>query len=61
MGVSILSLIEILYYVTLRLACNINLKRNKKIKARKLSSIDVDHVPGVKIDYSPRNEVEKQD
>lgn len=61
MGVSILSLIEILYYVTLRLACNINLKRNKRIKARKLSGVDVDHVPGVKIDYSPRIDAEKND
>jgi hypothetical protein len=52
MGVSILSLVEILYYVTLRLACNLNQRRNKKIKARKNSSVDVDHVPGIKIDYS---------
>lgn len=59
MGVSILSLIEILYYVTLRLACNLNYRKNKKIKARKNSAIDVDHVPGIKVDIP--NNGEKQD
>lgn len=58
MGVSILSLIEILYYVTLRLACNLNFRKNQKIKDRKNSGIDVDHVPGIKVDLS---NVEKQD
>lgn len=61
MGVSILSLIEILYYVTLRLACNLNYQRNKKIKARKNSVMDVDHVPGIKIDCTSNNESAKQD
>lgn len=62
MGVSILSLIEILYYITLRLACNLNYRRKKDIKARRKSAaIDVDHVPGIKIDYSTKNETEKQD
>lgn len=61
MGVSILSLIEIVYYVTLRLACNLNYRRNKKIKARRISGIDVDHVPGIKVDYTPNVETVKQD
>lgn len=62
MGVSILSLIEILYYITLRLACNINLRKNRKIKARRLSSAaEADHIPGIKIDYTTKNETEKQD
>lgn len=52
MGVSILSIIEILYYLTLRLACNLNYRRNKKIKARRLSSVNVDAVPGIKVNFS---------
>lgn len=54
MGVSILSLIEILYYVTLRLACNLNYQRNKKNKARKNSVAD--QVPGIKVDAFTNDE-----
>lgn len=61
MGVSILSLIEILYYITLRLACNLNYRKRKSIKARRKSALEVDQVPGIKIDYSAKNEPEKQD
>jgi uncharacterized protein YrrD len=40
MGVSILSLVEIFYYLTLRLACNVNYqRRHRKIRAREISSI----------------------
>lgn len=61
MGVSILSLIEIVYYITLRLACNLNYRKNKKIKARQTSVYDVDHVPGIKIDYTNNDEASKLD
>jgi amiloride-sensitive sodium channel len=37
MGVSILSLIEIIYYLTIRLACNLNLRRLYRNKLRRLS------------------------
>lgn len=57
MGVSILSLIEILYYVTLRLACNLNYQRNKKNKARKNSVMDADQVPGIKVDAFTNEDV----
>ena len=56
MGVSILSLIEILYYITLRLACHLNYRRQKKIKARRVSSNppvlspNVDFIPGIKVE-----------
>lgn len=60
MGVSILSLIEIVYYVTLRLVCNLNYRRNKKIKARRMSTVDIDHVPSLKINFSS-NDDEKKD
>lgn len=54
MGVSILSLIEILYYITLRLACNLNYRRKKRNKIRRASIIDgkSEPLPGIKIDYS---------
>lgn len=39
MGVSILSLVEIVYYVTLRLACNLNLSRNRKVKQERKNSL----------------------
>ncbi|CRK87601.1 CLUMA_CG001397, isoform A [Clunio marinus] len=35
MGVSILSLMEIVYYITLRLSCNLNNRRQKRIRERK--------------------------
>jgi acid-sensing ion channel, other len=50
MGVSILSLIEILYYITLRLACHLNYRRYKKSKARRNSSLNVDIVPNIMIE-----------
>jgi hypothetical protein len=55
MGVSILSMIEIIYYITLRLACNLNYRRNKKIKARKNSAIDAEQVSGTKIDSASQD------
>lgn len=58
MGVSILSLIEIIYYVTLRLACHLNYRRNKKIKIRRNSSVPIDVVPGIKIE-KPNNDLKK--
>lgn len=61
MGVSILSLIEIIYYVTLRLACNLNYRRNKKIKGQRASLVNVDSVPGIKIDFSNSRGDRKQD
>lgn len=61
MGVSILSLIEILYYITLRLACHLNYRRNAKIKSRRNSSVpyQVDAIPGIKIEKpisNPKND-----
>jgi hypothetical protein len=56
MGVSILSLIEILYYITLRLACHLNYRRHKKIKARRTSSVppilspNIEFIPGIKVE-----------
>jgi len=56
MGVSILSLIEILYYITLRLACHLNYRRHKKIKARRNSSVppilspNIEFIPGIKVE-----------
>jgi hypothetical protein len=49
MGVSILSLIEIFYYLTIRLACNLNLRRLYRNKLRRLSSIpsNKDPIPGI--------------
>lgn len=61
MGVSILSLIEIIYYVTLRLACNLNYRRNKKIKGQRASLVNVDSVPGIRIDFSSSRTDQKQD
>lgn len=58
MGVSILSLIEIIYYITLRLACHLNYRRNKKIKARRNSSVPIDSIPGIIID-KPHTEIKK--
>lgn len=54
MGFSILSLIEIIYYLTIRLACNLNMRRQRKNKIRSLSNagLDQDQIPGIKIDYS---------
>jgi len=60
MGVSILSLIEILYYITLRLACNLNYRRNKRIKARRASSMVDADIPNIKILY-PAKSPEKSD
>lgn len=54
MGVSILSLIEILYYISLRLACNLNYRRNKKIKKQN-SLIPFDDVNGIKIDCDKKD------
>lgn len=48
MGFSILSLIEIIYYVTIRLACNLNLTRIYRHKVRRLSSTPSD-IPEIKI------------
>lgn len=61
MGVSILSLIEILYYITLRLACNLKYRRNKKIKARQNSLYHGDQVPGIKIGYNENEDESKND
>jgi hypothetical protein len=57
MGVSILSLIEVIYYLTIRLACNLNLRRLYRNKLRRLSSnpIDKDHIPGIKISDYPHS------
>jgi amiloride-sensitive sodium channel len=38
MGVSILSFIEIIYYLTIRLACNLNLRRLGRKKQNRVSS-----------------------
>lgn len=49
MGVSILSLVEIFYYLTLRLACNLN-QRHSKVCARKMNGIyETDNVPELKV------------
>lgn len=41
MGVSILSLVEIFYYLTLRLACQLNYQqRHRKIRAKEMSLND---------------------
>lgn len=52
MGVSILSLVEIFYYLTLRLACNLNHQRHRKVSARKMNLshlYETDNVPELKI------------
>jgi hypothetical protein len=60
MGVSILSLIELLYYVSLRLACNLNYRRNKKIKEeRRNSALAEDELPSIKINFSKPNSDKK--
>lgn len=41
MGVSVLSLVEIFYHVTLRLACNLRKKKNLGTKASRKSYTDV--------------------
>lgn len=40
MGVSILSLVEILYYITLRPACNLKKKKGSSKKCRKVFTED---------------------
>lgn len=61
MGVSILSLVELLYYMTVRLACKLNTRNGKLIEAGKNGGADLDHGSGIKIDSSAVNESEKQD
>lgn len=61
MGVSILSLIEILYYITLRLFFNLGYRKNKIIRDRRNSMVDLDQIPGIKIDDPSNNEIQKQD
>lgn len=61
MGVSILSLMEILYYLTLRLACNLNYRRIKKKKAFRNSIRDAKRTPGIKIDLPNSGETVKED
>lgn len=45
MGVSILSIIEVLYYVTLRLACNLSYRGDKSNKPRRNDAAMVDQAP----------------
>ena len=53
MGFSFLSLIEIIYYLTIRLACNLNLRRQKKNKIRRLATKKRSNlIPDVKISFS---------
>lgn len=52
MGVSILSLVEIIYYFTLRLACNFNYWRTKNVKAKKNPILCIDHVPEIIVNFS---------
>ena len=53
MGFSFLSLIEIIYYLTIRLACNINLRRQDKRKIRRVATIKrLNLIPDVKINFS---------
>jgi hypothetical protein len=59
MGVSMLSLVEIFYYVSLRFACNLNFKRMKKMKALKNNTI-ADSLPGIHIDFT-NHDFEKKD
>ena len=52
MGFSALSLIEIIYYLTIRLACNLNLRRKKKNKIKRLATIKrPNQIPDAKINF----------
>lgn len=60
MGFSLLSLVEILYYVTLRLACNLKYRGNRTNKTQQNNQIKGDILPGIKVS-SPRANIEKKD
>lgn len=60
MGVSILSLVEIFYYLTLRLACNLNHQRHRKVCARDSNLYEADNMPDLKI-VRLQDEMEKCD
>lgn len=49
MGVSLLSIVEVIYYATLRLGCTLRLRRSRKQRNR-IAAAEADNVPGITID-----------
>lgn len=56
MGVSLLSIVELIYYATLRLGCTLRLRRSRKQRNR-IAAAEAGNVPGITIDAPDEKKV----
>lgn len=60
MGVSLLSIVEVIYYCTLRLGCTLRMRHLRKRQNRIAPAADLEPTPGIIIDSVDENKSEEK-